>query len=67
MEIPKNDKTLITVQVDEGVEVQLVPVPNTTGIPDPTDPNDSSKHPVTKDNPTAAGYKRSYRWNAAGC
>jgi len=58
------DKTKITVQVDEGVDVLVVLEPNTTGTPDPTSP---INHKVKKESPTTGGYSRSYRWNAAGC
>jgi hypothetical protein len=60
---PKQDKTKITIQVDSGVEVDIVSKPASN--PDQSDPSDPNLHPVKTT--ASPNYLRSYRWNAAGC
>ena len=57
----KTQITKVTVQVDEGVELTVEFVKSEDGTPDTDEPEEVQ--------PTAqpTGYKRGYRWNAAGC
>jgi hypothetical protein len=59
----KTQITKVTVQVDEGVEVTVEFVPSPNGNTDQTEPKN---HQVQSTAPPT-GYKRGYRWNAAGC
>ena len=58
---PTKEKKL-TIQIDEGVDVSLDFVPSSSGTPDPNPPD-----PTQEETPPSPGYKKSFRWNAAGC